>query len=167
MIVKLNSTEEEVKKEGIIYTKILNDKGGEKVAGLDYSIDASCVDSLKTDQSVLGEISRVTYLDGTSKYIVAPFETLLGFDIAKNKLIFKGSLCVDSEVMVNDNGVEKSFEQFYKEEYAQASFDDGIHEALTKNDTAITDDKQAIDLTEVKGVDLDGENVLGAAAKTI
>jgi len=157
--------------EEMIYGKVLNERGSEKKAGVQYFIDATCVDSLKTDSIVLAKISSVSYPDGTSKDVVGPFETLLASEIAKQKLIVKDSLCVAPAVIINDEGVEKSFQQFYKEEYTKTDFHGDIHETLTGHDTAnvagVNENKKAIDLGAIKDVNLEGNNLKDAAAKTI
>lgn len=161
----------EVGYDAMIYDKVLNERGSEKIAGVQYFLDANCLDSLKTDPSVIAKISTVNYPDGSSKDVVGPFETLLGSEIAKQKLVHKDSLCDVPEVKVDDNGVEKSFKQFYSKEFTKTDFAGDIHEKLTKKDTALVDGKdkgkKAIDLTEIKDVNLEGDKMKDAAAKTI
>ena len=154
--------------EAMIYDKILNERGSENVEGVQYFLDADCVDSVKTDSTIIAKISTVVYPDGTTKDIVGPFETLLGSEIARQKLFFKESLCSVPEVRVDDGGVEKSFKEFYSKEYTKTDFAEDIHKALTQSDTLlVADDRKAIDLTERKNVDLEGDNLKDAAAKTI
>jgi len=154
--------------EAMIYDKVLNEKGSEKVAGVQYFLDADCIDSTKTDASVLEKVSAVNYPDGTSKTIIGPFETLLASEIAKQKMVVKDSTCNNPEIKIDDNGVEKSFKQFYNEEYTKTDFEEDIHETLTNPDTAaVVEENKAIDLSEIKDVDLEDKKLKDAAAKTI
>lgn len=157
--------------EAMIYDKVLNERGSEKVAGVQYFLDANCIDSAKTDAEILAKISTVEYGEGNTKAIIGPFETLLASEIAKQKIVVKDSTCDVPSVKVDDNGVEKSFEQFYNEEYTKTDFDVNIHNTLTKSDSAITEDSidesRAIDLAEIKDVDLEGKKMKDAAGKTI
>ena len=103
--------------EEMIYDKVLNEKGEELIAGVQYFLDADCVDSANTDPVILAKINTVSYPDGTIKSIIGPFETLLASEIVKQNLISKDSACNMLKVRVNDNGTEKSFQQFYMKEY--------------------------------------------------
>ncbi len=159
--------------EEMIYEKILNERGEEKVAGVEYFIDAECLDSEKITPEIEAKINTVEYPDGTSKKIVGPFETLLASEVAKKEIVNQDANCKDVEVNVNDNGVEKSFKQYYVSEYTKTEFSDGnIHEKLTNKETKETDkeihDKEsAIDLQETKEVNLNKEDLVDAASKTI
>ncbi|MDG1475929.1 MAG: hypothetical protein P8Q14_02165 [Vicingaceae bacterium] len=155
--------------EAMIYDKVLNERGSEKAAGVQYFVDANCVDSVNTDPSILAKITTLNYPDGTSKNIVGPYETLLGSEIAKQKMVLKDSTCNIPEVKIDDNGVEKSFKQYYGEEFTKTGFDEDIHKKLTNKDTATVEvgNKKAIDLTDIKDVDLENKKLKDAAAKTI
>ena len=65
----------------MIYDKVLNEKGEERIAGVQYFLDADCIDSVNTDPEILAKINTVSYPDGTTKSIIGPFETLLAFGI--------------------------------------------------------------------------------------
>ena len=159
--------------EEMIYDKILNEKGEEKVAGVQYFLDADCIDMENTDEAVLAKINTVSYPDGTTKKIIGPFETLLASEVVKQNLISKDSSCSNLEVKVDDNGTEKSFQQFYAAEYTKSDFSDTktIHDKLTTQDTStvadVNDNNEAIDLQDIKDVDLKDDNLKDAAGKTI
>jgi len=150
----------------MIYEKVLNERGSDRVAGVQYFLDADCVDSVKTDPTVIAKISTISYPDGTYKDVVGPFETLLGSEIAKQKMVFKDSLCKTPEVKIADNGVEKSFKQFYSKEFTKTDFTEDMHEALTDPDI-YGDNERTIDLSGKQEIDLEGDNVKEAGAKTI
>ncbi len=159
--------------EEMIYAKILNEKGDEKIAGVQYFLDADCIDTNNTSPEILAKINTISYPDGTSKKIVGPFSTLLASEIAKQTLIAKDSSCKDLEVKIDDNGIEKSFKQFHAEEYTKTDFYDetNIHDQLTGVDTIpdapIHSDSSAIDLEVIKGVDLQDDKLRDAEDKTI
>ena len=157
--------------EEMIHSKILNERGEEKIAGVQYFLDADCIDSANTDAEILAKINSVKYPDGTTKSIIGPFETLLASEIAKEEMVSKNESCNELEVKVNDNGVEKSFKQFYNEEYTKTDFSDkNIHDELTNADTtqvAEENDGSAINLEEVTDVDLTNESLADAEGKTI
>ncbi|MBL4594001.1 MAG: PD40 domain-containing protein [Flavobacteriales bacterium] len=159
--------------EEMIYEKILNERGDEKVAGVQYFLDADCIDVENTDPEILAKINTISYPDGTTKKIIGPFESLLASEIVKQNLVSKDSSCSNLEVKIDDNGTEKSFQQFYEEEYTKTDFSEtkSIHDQLTGLDTAEVadahDGTSAIDLEEIKDVDLENENLRDAAGKTI
>ncbi|MCB0401234.1 MAG: PD40 domain-containing protein [Flavobacteriales bacterium] len=160
--------------EEMIHQKILNEKGEEKMAGVEYFIDAGCLEEETVNPEIAQKIKTVSYPDGTSKKIVGPFETLLASEIAKQRMIEQDSACKKVEVKVNDNGTEKSFKEFYAQEYTKTQFSDvTIHDKLTSQDTTtkvtpeVHDKDKAINLQEVKGVDLSQNNLADAAEKTI
>ncbi|MDB4534645.1 hypothetical protein N9242_07225, partial [Vicingaceae bacterium] len=175
---KIDNQIEQYKKENtkegyeeMIYSKVLNERGEEKIAGVQYFLDADCIDSANTDAEVLAKINTVNYPDGTSKSIIGPFETLLASEIVKQNLVSKDSACSDLEIKVNDNGTEKSFQQFYVKEYKKTDFSDAnIHNKLTGADStevAEANDGSAINLEDIKDVDLKGDNLQDAEGKTI
>jgi hypothetical protein len=156
--------------EEMIYDKVLNEKGDIKVAGVQYFLDADCIDTNNTDAAVLAKISTVSYPDGTTKKIIGPFETLLASEIVKQNLVSLDSACNELEIKVNDNGTEKSFKQFYAQEYKKTDFSDAnIHDELTNSDTTAVADvnDNAIDLEKIKDVDLEDDKLKDAAGKTI
>ncbi len=157
--------------EEMIYSKVLNEKGEEKIAGVQYFLDADCIDSANTDAEILAKINTVSYPDGTTKSIIGPFETLLASEIVKQNLISKDTACNALEVKVNDNGTEKSFEQFYVKEYTKTEFSDGnIHDKLTGADSTevvADNNSSAINLEEITDVDLENDRLADAAGKTI
>lgn len=154
--------------EAMIYDKVLNERGGENVAGVQYFIDANCIDSTKTDASILAKVSTLNYPDGSSKNIIGPYSTLLASEVAKQQMVLNDTACAEPEVKIDDNGVEKSFKQYYNEEYTKTDFEEDIHDKLTNKDTAtVEDENKAIDLAEIKDVDLEDEKLKDAAAKTI
>jgi len=159
--------------EEMIYTKVLNEKGDDKVDGVQYFLDAECIDTNNTDTEVLAKINTISYPDGTTKKIIGPFQTLLASEIVKQNLVSKDSSCSNLEVKVDDNGTEKSFKQFYATEYTKTDFsnDKNIHDQLTNSDTSavadVHDDASAIDLEEIKDVDLEDKKLKDASEKTI
>jgi len=56
--------------EEMIYTKVLNEKGDDKVDGVQYFLDAECIDTNNTDTEVLAKINTISYPDGTTKKII-------------------------------------------------------------------------------------------------
>jgi len=150
----------------MVYEKILNERGSNREAGVQYFLDADCVDSVKTDPTIIAKISTISYPDGTYKDVVGPFETLLGSEIAKQKLVLKDSLCKTPEVKIADNGVEKTFKQFYSKEFTKTDFTEDMHGALTDPDI-YSDNEKTIDLAGKQEIDLEGDNVKDAGAKTI
>ncbi len=159
--------------EEMIYDKIINEKGDEKIAGVQYFLDADCIDVNNTDKEVLAKINTITYPDGTSKKIIGPFSTLLESEIVKQNLAKNDSSCKKLEVKVDDQGTEKTFKQYYAKEYTKADFksDASIHDQLTKVDTVpiadVKDVNNAIDLEKNKDVNLDTEGLKDASGKTI
>ena len=159
--------------EKMIHTKIINERGEEKMAGVQYFLDAECVDTTNLSEGVQAKINTISYPDGTTKKIIGPFETLLESEVMKENLVSKDSACSDLEVKVDDNGVEKTFKQFYMKDYVAAGYkpDVNIHDQLTGVDTVPVIDtsntETAIDLEKVKGVDLTQNNLHDAASKTI
>lgn len=175
---KIDNQIEQYKKEStkdgyeeMIYSKVLNERGEERLAGVQYFLDANCIDSANTDPEILAKINTVSYPDGTTKSIIGPFETLLASEIVKQNLISKDSACNKLKVKINDNGTEKSFQQFYVKEYVKTDFsDENIHDKLTGADSvdyADASSGSAINLENVKGVDLNDDKLFDAAAKTI
>ena len=167
---KVESTKEGY--EAMVYERILNEKGEEKIAGVGYFVDAGCVDSTAADKDLLAKINIVKYPDGSEKKIVGPFETLLASEVAKESMKKQNESCTDVEVMVNDNGVEKTFKQYYASEYTKTDFDEPtVHDKLTGNDTIVdteTNDKDnAVDLEGNTDVDLTDEGLTDAVDKTI
>ena len=175
---KIDDQIEQYKKENtkdgykeMIYSKVLNDRGEERLAGVQYFLDADCIDSVNTDADILTKINTVSYPDGTTKDIIGPFKTLLASEIVKQNLISKDFACNQLEIKVDDNGIEKSFQQFYATEYRKTEFtDESIHDKLTgrglSQSTQIKSD-MAIVLEDIKNVNLAGENFADAAGKTI
>ncbi|MBL4667733.1 MAG: hypothetical protein JKY30_00515, partial [Flavobacteriales bacterium] len=53
--------------EEMIHDKILNEKGDEKIAGVQYFLDADCVDTNNVSPEVLAKINTISYPDGTTK----------------------------------------------------------------------------------------------------
>ncbi|PCJ24896.1 MAG: hypothetical protein COA97_08740 [Flavobacteriales bacterium] len=159
--------------EEMIYAKILNEKGDVKIAGVQYFLDADCIDTENTSPEVLAKINTISYPDGTTKKIIGPFKTLLASEIVKQSLISADSACNNLEVKVDDNGTEKSFQQFYNQEYTKTDFSDdkNIHDELTNPDTSTVADihnkDNAIDLEEIKDVDLENDKLVDAASKVI
>ncbi len=158
--------------EAMIYDKVLNERGSEKAAGVQYFVDASCIDSVKTDPLILAKINVVNYPDGTSKDVVGPYETLLASEVAKQKIVLRDTSCNKPEVKIDDNGNEKTFKEFYKKEYTKTEFDADIHETITNPDTTAAladkhDSQKAIDLEEIKDVSLEDKKLKDAASKTI
>ncbi|PCI97902.1 MAG: hypothetical protein COB15_06905 [Flavobacteriales bacterium] len=156
--------------EEMIHSKIINERGEEKIAGVQYFLDADCIDSNNTDADILAKINTISYPDGTTKSIIGPYETLLASEIAKEKLVAKSDNCKHLEVKVNDNGVEKSFQQFYAAEYTKSDFSDkNIHDELTHPDTTqvVDSSDKAIDLTDIKDLDFADDKFADAANKTI
>lgn len=167
---KVESTKEGY--EAMVYERILNEKGEEKIAGVGYFVDADCIDSSSVDADLLAKINMVKYPDGSEKKIVGPFETLLASEVAKENMKKQNESCNDVEVMVNDNGVEKTFKQYYASEYTKTDFDEPtVHDKLTGNDTIVdteTNDKDnAVDLEGNTDVDLTDEGLTDAVDKTI
>jgi len=167
---KVESTKEGY--EAMVYERILNEKGEEKIAGVGYFVDADCIDSSSVDADLLTKINMVKYPDGSEKKIVGPFETLLASEVAKENMKKQNKSCSDVEVMVNDNGVEKTFKQYYASEYTKTDFDEPtVHDKLTGNDTIVdteTNDKDnAVDLEGNTDVDLTDEGLTDAVDKTI
>lgn len=158
--------------EEMVYEKILNERGEEKIAGVEYFIDAECIDSTKVDEEFLSKINIVKYPDGSSKKILGPYGTLLASEVAKEDLKAHDESCKDVEVLVNDNGVEKTFKQFYAAEYTKTDFEEpSVHDKLTGNDTIaetdVNDKNNAVDLEENKDVDLTNGKLKDAVDKTI
>ena len=158
--------------EAMVYEKILNERGEEKVAGVEYFVDAECIDSSKVDQELLSKINIVKYPDGSSKSVMGPYSTLLASEIAKENLKSQDKECENVEVSVNDNGVEKTFKQYYASEFTKTDFvESTIHDKLTKNDTIADnnpkDENNAVDLVDNNDVDLTSDGLNDAADKTI
>jgi hypothetical protein len=159
--------------EDMIYTKILNEKGEEKVEGVQYFLDADCIDLNTADEEMLAKINTVSYPDGSSKKIIGPFKTFLESEIMKQNLIKKDDECSKLKVKVDDNGTEKSFQQYYNEEYTKTDFsvDNNIHDQLTTEtsipEDTVADTHTAIDLEETKDVNLDTDNLETADTKVI
>ncbi|MDF1671865.1 MAG: hypothetical protein P1U41_00030 [Vicingaceae bacterium] len=158
--------------EEMVYEKILNERGEEKAAGVEYFVGADCVDSTKVDEEILAKINMVKYPDGSSKSILGPYSTLLASEIAKEKLKSQSEECENVEVSVNDNGIEKTFKQYYASEYTKTDFvEPTIHDKLTGNDTIVdndtTDIDNAVDLVENKDLDLKGDDLSNASDKSI
>jgi hypothetical protein len=156
--------------EEMIYDKVLNEKGEEKIAGVQYFLNADCIDINNTDPAILAKINIISYPDGTTKKIIGPFETLLASEVVKQTLISKDSSCNDLEVKVDDNGIEKSFKQYFNDEYTKTDFSDqNIHNELTNSDTTVATvaNENAIDLEKIEDVDLEDDKLKNAAGKTI
>ncbi len=158
--------------EAMIFEKILNERGEEKVGGVEYFVGADCVDSSKVDEELLSKINMVKYPDGSSKSILGPYSTLLASEVAKEKLKSQSEECENVEVSVNDNGVEKTFKQYYASEYTKTEFvESTIHDKLTGNDTIVdhdpNDENNAVDLIENSEVDLTSDGLDNASDKTI
>ncbi|MBL4667734.1 MAG: hypothetical protein JKY30_00520 [Flavobacteriales bacterium] len=95
---------------------------------------------------------------------------MLESEIVKEKLIAADGECEKLEVKVDDNGTEKSFQQFYAKEYTKTDFseEEDIHTKLTNSDTTtVVADNNAINLEEVKDIDLKDEALVDAAGKAI
>jgi tetratricopeptide (TPR) repeat protein len=152
----------------MIYNKILKEKGDEKEAGVQYFLDAECVDTNNLDQEILAKINTISYPDGSVKRIIGPFETLLKSEIVKQGLISKDSSCNNLEVKVDNNGVEETIRQHYPDDYVKTFPGDvSIHDQLTGTDTipdVDTNDKdKAIDLVKDTDVDLTNKDNLESA----
>lgn len=156
--------------EEMIYEKILNERSDEKIAGVQYFLDADCIDPNTVDPAISAKISTVNYSDGTTRNIIGPFETLLASEIVKQKLIAQDSACKKLEVKIDDNGVEKTFKQFYASEYTIKQFADprSIHDQLTDPDhkEGVENDNE-FDSGKIEGIDTESENLEDAASKTI
>jgi len=163
-------------KEGydeLIYNKILTEKGDERIAGVQYFLNANCLDSNSISKEISAKINTKIDPNGKEHRIVGPFETLLESEIFKQKMMAKDTACSKLVINVNDNGVEKTFRQFYAKEYTKTDFKDNpsIHDELTNKDTipkdVVVDNNNAIDLEKDKDVNLDKDGMTDAASKTI
>lgn len=168
---KVESTEEGY--NAMVYQKVLNEKGDVKSAGVEYFVDAECIDSTKINKELLSKVNVIKYPNGTTKQVLGPYETLLASEVAKEDLKSQDKECKIVDVFVNDNGVEKSFKQFYAKEYSKTQFEEStIHDKLTKTDTSTievdpNDKNNAVDLVENTDVDLTDKDLADAANKTI
>ena len=160
--------------EKMIYDKILSEKGDEKIAGVQYFLNADCIDINTADEEVLAKINTISYPDGTSKKIIGPYNTLLESEQVKRTLIKKDPACNKLEVKINDNGIEKTVKQYYAKEYKKTDFnsDATIHDQLIGQDSIpavvdVNDKNKAIDLEKNKDVNLDNTALTNASGKTI
>ncbi len=159
--------------EELIYNKILTEKGDVRVAGVQYFLNADCLDTNNIDKELLSKINTKIGPTGKEQPIIGPFETLLESEIFKQKAILKDTACKDLTISVNDNSVEKSFRQYFAGEYTKTDFSKkpNIHDKLTKKDTIPEDtliySNNAIDLEKNKDLNLDKEGLDDAAGKTI
>ncbi len=169
---KVESTKEGY--EEMVYSRILDRKGDVKEAGVQYFLNADCIDTTKVDQEILSKLNTVNYPDGTSKTIVGPYETLLASEIDRVNIVKSDDDCKELIVTVNDNGVEKTLKQYYPEEFVKTEFDEpkvNIHDKLTGNDTIPegedVNENSATDLVDNNDLDLTNDKLTDAADKTI
>ncbi|MGB0887019.1 MAG: hypothetical protein ACPGSL_02750 [Vicingaceae bacterium] len=152
----------------LIYAKIINEKGTVKNAGVQYFLDAGCIDESSADAEITAKINTIIYPDGTTKKMIGPFETLKESEDVKQMLMLKDTACNNLQVKVDDNGIEKSVKQYYINDYTKTNVSNtSIHDKLTGSEVGAVSNSSAIDLQEVTDVDLGDESVEAAEEKKI
>jgi len=152
--------------EDMVYKKILKEEGDKQAEGVDYFVEAP----VGKENNLIGvPIKQVSYPDGTTKTMAGPYKSLLAAEIARQQLIKSDPTIEPLTVKVNDNGQEKTINQFYSKEYSKSEYlrNLTIHDQITgveKIDNTTVTNNIATDLVKNEDVNLEKNKGLADAA---